>query len=423
MLRNNYIPSLPFPDFKWKWASYQCTEGLNDPLYLLGVLYRLNKLDDGKTTYSSKKFADEMYSLDMEIRDKTSHNVDLSSRTGERNIMRNSKQYWTSLGLVSNAKKGIIQLTDFGKAIANHNITQTEFATITIQTFRLPNEMNMNSIELKKWEEKELEIYPLRLILRIMQTLYKINPEEGYVTNEELYSVIIPLSGIREVTIEDYTHFVLLYREGSTIFENWPKCCKESNDKRISREFLLFLRYYGFIINIRRPDDTNDTERYSYNYEMDSEISSILTESTVNRSAMVMWKNLMHNTSIINEIERKRLKVISNRPNQAAFRKKVLDAYGHCIVTDVEMPEVLEAAHIVPFAYKGEDTIANGFLLRSDIHTLFDSGHLRIHPSGDVFLSERARANYGFSIRKHIEIPHEVNIDFLRWRWDNYSGI
>ena len=32
------------------------------------------------------------------------------------------------------------------------------------------------------------------------------------------------------------------------------------------------------------------------------------------------------------------------------------------------MPEVLEAAHIKPFKYNGEDTIANGFPMRMDIH-------------------------------------------------------
>ena len=43
MLPKNYIPAKPFPDFKWKWASLQCTEGLNDPVVLLGVLFRMRK--------------------------------------------------------------------------------------------------------------------------------------------------------------------------------------------------------------------------------------------------------------------------------------------------------------------------------------------------------------------------------------------
>lgn len=41
----NYIPTLPFPNFKWKWACYACTEGINDPVVLLGVLFRMAKLE------------------------------------------------------------------------------------------------------------------------------------------------------------------------------------------------------------------------------------------------------------------------------------------------------------------------------------------------------------------------------------------
>ncbi len=44
MIENN-IPALPFEGFKWKWASLQCTEGINDPVVLLGVLFRMAKLE------------------------------------------------------------------------------------------------------------------------------------------------------------------------------------------------------------------------------------------------------------------------------------------------------------------------------------------------------------------------------------------
>lgn len=42
------------------------------------------------------------------------------------------------------------------------------------------------------------------------------------------------------------------------------------------------------------------------------------------------------------------------------------------------MEDVLEAAHIIPYKYKGDDTnrCDNGLLLRADIHTRFDLGSL-----------------------------------------------
>ena len=57
-----FTPSLPFPDFKWKWATLQCTEGLNDPVVLLGVLSRMRKLEklNKNIKYSSEAFAEEM---------------------------------------------------------------------------------------------------------------------------------------------------------------------------------------------------------------------------------------------------------------------------------------------------------------------------------------------------------------------------
>jgi hypothetical protein len=71
------------------------------------------------------------------------------------------------------------------------------------------------------------------------------------------------------------------------------------------------------------------------------------------------------------------------RKNQGAFRKILLQRYGtKCCVTGCTVPEVLEAAHIIPFR-KGlscRDSPSNGLLLRRDIHRLFDLMLLSIDP-------------------------------------------
>ena len=92
MLPKNYIPVKPFLDFKWKWASLQCTEGLNDPVVLLGVLFRMRKLEASGVKYSSPEFARELIDLSEDIKD-TNIGVDLARRTGDRNLIRNSGQY------------------------------------------------------------------------------------------------------------------------------------------------------------------------------------------------------------------------------------------------------------------------------------------------------------------------------------------
>jgi len=138
MLPQNYVPIKPFHNFKWKWASLQCTESLNDPVVLLGVLFRMRKLETRGLKYSSSEFANELQDLSNDIKD--SVGVNLESRIGERNLIRNSGQYWRAVGLLADGDhSGKITLTEFGRRVADHDISQTEFAAITVQTFKLPN--------------------------------------------------------------------------------------------------------------------------------------------------------------------------------------------------------------------------------------------------------------------------------------------
>jgi len=76
------------------------------------------------------------------------------------------------------------------------------------------------------------------------------------------------------------------------------------------------------------------------------------------------------------------LRSIRVRRGQQSFRNSLLRAYSEkCAFTDCEVLGVLEAAHISP--YRGEHTnrVANGLLLRADMHTLFDSGLITIDPT------------------------------------------
>lgn len=417
MLAQNFVPKMPFHDFKWKWASLQCTEGLNDPVVLLGVLFRMRKLEPQGVKYSSEEFANELRELSNDIKD--SVGVDLERRTGDRNLIRNSGQYWRSVGLLADGdRSGKIRLTDFGRRVADHDISQTEFAAITVQTFKLPNLQIQHPSECQQWIDNGLVIYPLRLLLAILRELYSRG--QGYITTEELIKIIIPLSGCK-AEIEDYVNFILWFRAGQITLIGWPNCTLGANDQRIAREYLLFLSHYGYII--RKEQNTRMDEQYSYNYDINTEITAILAEQPHDESLQKAVERIRVD-NVASEIERKRVEYQrTSRPNQARFRKDILKAYGRCIITNVTMSEVLEAAHIKPYKYNGEDTIANGFAMRMDIHLLFDAGHLRISESGEVNLSTRARMDYGATIPPHIYLPDFTNREFLRWRWDNYNGI
>ena len=93
MLNKDFIPQKPFPNFKWQWASFAPTESINDPVVLLGVLFRMAKLE-GKYKFSSNEFTQELSSLSCDLQD--SVGINLADRGGDRNIMRNSQQYWNA---------------------------------------------------------------------------------------------------------------------------------------------------------------------------------------------------------------------------------------------------------------------------------------------------------------------------------------
>lgn len=190
---------------------------------------------------------------------------------------------------------------------------------------------------------------------------------------------------------------------------------------RIAREYFLFLSNYGYM-EMKSKHDRMSEQYFVCDYLTD-EITQILNEQ-VKQDSILDILSRMRLEKYTDEVERKRVQSSRvYRPNQVAFRKAVLQACERCIITNVTMPEGLEAAHIKPFKYKGEDTVANGFAMRTDIHTLFDTGHLRISPEGVIELSSRARMDYGASIPPRIVVPDFTNKDFLRWRYENYNGI
>ncbi|MEU4360490.1 HNH endonuclease [Promicromonospora sp. NPDC023987] len=86
--------------------------------------------------------------------------------------------------------------------------------------------------------------------------------------------------------------------------------------------------------------------------------------------------------------ERKRsLRKVVIRGEQAAFRNRVLAAYeGRCAVTGCDVPEALEAAHIRPYSGPKSSAVANGLLLRADVHRLWDKGLMAVHDSIRVVL-------------------------------------
>ncbi|WP_300661127.1 HNH endonuclease signature motif containing protein [Hydrogenophaga sp.] len=88
------------------------------------------------------------------------------------------------------------------------------------------------------------------------------------------------------------------------------------------------------------------------------------------------------------------------RPQQRAFREAVFRAFdGRCVVSGCDVPEALEAAHLLGRDWRqGHNEATDGILLRRDLHTLYDRELLRITEAGVVELDARIVDWYaGFS--------------------------
>jgi putative restriction endonuclease len=123
------------------------------------------------------------------------------------------------------------------------------------------------------------------------------------------------------------------------------------------------------------------------------------------------------------------------RLGQGAFRVLVTDAYARrCAITGERTLPALEAAHIQPFAKSGPNVTANGLLLRSDLHKLFDSGYVSVTPDLSVEVSrkikeefENGRDYYALDGRKLVVVPamekDRPSSQFLEWHNSNiYLG-
>jgi putative restriction endonuclease len=101
------------------------------------------------------------------------------------------------------------------------------------------------------------------------------------------------------------------------------------------------------------------------------------------------------------------------RERQDKFRKALLDAYGNaCAITDIDVPQVLQAAHIDPYRGRKSQIASNGILLRADLHLLYDSDLISIEPGTHrVCTSARLRQTpYARFSRAEIREPEDTRL-------------
>lgn len=425
MLSNNYTPKNPFKSYKWYFATKAPTESLGDPAVLLGLISRIAPLaEKGNLSYSSNEFKDVM----REMHNNTITTVNLAERVGSRNLMRNSGQYWKLFGLIPQNSRGIISITNFAKDIVSGKVSQIDFAATMIISLTLPNKVSYTEKEYLEWEHHNLSIHPFKLILQVMRNLYRNNPLDGWITNEELYLIVIPMAGNKRDS-GDIAKYILQYRKDPTIVQNWYNSVPRSNDKRFSAEFLRFLANFGFIEKIEGLESSltkRDLSKFHYIHDIDEQISILIDGSwTTERDDLL---NLVRKLDIETSVRQSAAIRSFSRPRQQQFRKELIDSMKSCPITGNTLIKVLQAAHIKPYAYGGSDDKSNGLLLRADIHILFDAGLLNLRPDPhykdrcfiELSMDNNLRNSYqSFTNNMSILLPSFTNRENIEWRYEN----
>jgi len=117
-------------------------------------------------------------------------------------------------------------------------------------------------------------------------------------------------------------------------------------------------------------------------------------------------------TDDLPKVGKERESMIKIRVNQSFFRRSVLAAYNfQCCVTGLEIPELLNASHIIPWSKDEANRVnpRNGICLNAIHDRAFDRGLLTITPDLTVKVSE---------VIKHQNVSEAVQNFLLR-----YEGI
>ena len=120
------------------------------------------------------------------------------------------------------------------------------------------------------------------------------------------------------------------------------------------------------------------------------------------------------------EVER----LVVERVGQGIFRRGLLEYWdGRCAITGLNVPDLLRASHIKPWADCDTDAerldVFNGLLLAPHLDAAFDSGFITIAEDGTVVISDAlrpaARSPLGLNVSLKLRGLHHAHERYLSW--------
>lgn len=132
--------------------------------------------------------------------------------------------------------------------------------------------------------------------------------------------------------------------------------------------------------------------------------------------------------AINDEPERKIARQIRVRRGQLRLRANLIEIYqGRCAISGCNTIQTLQACHIVPSSVSGVNDTSNALLLRADIHDLFDSHVLGIHPITQTIQISQAitdtyyRSLHGAKLMER-QGGRPLSMEALEFRWRLFTN-
>jgi hypothetical protein len=134
----------------------------------------------------------------------------------------------------------------------------------------------------------------------------------------------------------------------------------------------------GFAIEFGIDDDDAERQKlFDFWQDRDVDTSAVAAESSL-------------------EVRSARFVSVEARPDQAAFRRRVFAACsGRYVISGCDVLPALDAAHKKDRNWRaGHNSASDGYVMRKDLHALYDAGLLRIEPDGTVAVDPSILASY-----------------------------
>lgn len=274
--------------------------------------------------------------------------------------------------------------------------------------------ININKLGAKKTEQF---IEGVNVIFFAMNPEDEINYVVGWYNNAIIYRNWLPYS----VDYPNWNNsrpysFEVLEKDVYLIPEN------DRNIKIITAKSPIAIERGGSFPGMSGVFFGSSNESYAQEILEQVKLNKLVEETTNDRELSEDLKEIKNqeDTTIT---EKQRL--IAARVGQGLFRKRLIELWQSCAITQCDEISILRASHIKPWRNSNNKerlNVYNGLLLTPNLDGLFDKGFISFEDNGKIIISEKISgenmAKLGVDSEMKISV-HKKHIRFIKWHREN----